>query len=37
MSYFKPYIDATGYHYPTYNEILEALIDDMQTIYGAGV
>lgn len=37
MSYFKPYIDETGFHYPTYNEILEALIDDMQTIYGAGV
>ena len=37
MSYFKPYIDETGFHYPTYDEILEALIDDMQTIYGAGV
>lgn len=36
MSYFKPYIDETGYHYPTYNEILEQLIDDFQTVYGAG-
>ena len=36
MSYFKPYIDATGYHYPTYNEILESLIEDCQTIYGSG-
>ncbi len=37
MSYFKPYIDTSGYHYPTYNEILGALIDDMQTIYGTGI
>lgn len=37
MSYFKPYIDASGYHYPTYNEILESLVDDMQTIYGSGI
>ena len=37
MSYFKPYIDESGYHYPTYNDILGQLIDDMQTIYGAGI
>lgn len=37
MSYFKPYVDATGFHYPTYNEILEQLIDDMQGIYGGGL
>ena len=37
MAYFKPYIDETGYHYPTYNEILEYLIDRMQTIYGSGI
>lgn len=37
MSYFKPYIDGSGYHYPTYNDILEALVNDMQTIYGSGV
>lgn len=36
MSYFKPYIDEKGFHYPTYNEILEQLIDDYQTIYGSG-
>ena len=36
MSYFKPYIDETGYHYPTYNEILDSLIEDFQTIYGSG-
>lgn len=37
MSYFKPYIDSSGYHYPTYNDILEALVNDMQTIYGSGI
>lgn len=37
MAYFKPYIDETGYHYPTYNDILEYLIDRMQTIYGSGI
>lgn len=37
MSYFTPYVDEAGYHYPTYNEILEELIDDMQTIYGSGI
>ena len=36
MSYFRPYIDETGFHYPTYNDILEQLIDDYQTIYGSG-
>lgn len=37
MSYFKPYIDSSGYHYPTYNDILEDLVNDMQTIYGSGI
>lgn len=37
MSYFAPYVDETGYHYPTYNDILEDLVNDMQTIYGNGI
>lgn len=37
MSYFKPYIDASGYHYPTYNDIIEQLVIDSQTIFGAGI
>lgn len=37
MSYFAPYVDETGYHYPTYNEILEALVEQMQMIYGSGI
>lgn len=37
MSYFVPFVDAAGLHYPTYNEILEQLIVDMQNIYGGGL
>ena len=37
MSYFAPYVDVSGLHYPTYNDILEDLIEDMQTIYGSGI
>lgn len=37
MSYFKPYVDETGLHYPTYNEILESCIEDEQEIYGSGI
>lgn len=37
MSYFTPYVDASGLHYPTYNDIIEQLVDEMQTIYGSGI
>lgn len=37
MSYFAPYVDESGLHFPTYNDILEDLIEDMQTIYGSGI
>lgn len=37
MSYFAPYIDEQGYHYPTYNDILEALVERTQRIFGSGV
>ena len=36
MSYFTPYVDESGLHYPTYDDILEDLINAFQTIYGAG-
>lgn len=36
MSYFRPYVDETGFHYPSYNEILEDLVDKVQNIFGAG-
>lgn len=37
MSYFAPYLDGSGFHYPTYNDIIAQLVDDAQTIYGSGV
>ena len=32
-----PYIDESGYHYPTYTDVLTAIVEDMQRIYGAGI
>ena len=37
MSYFTPKIDATGYHYPSYQDILDDLISQVQAIYGSGI
>lgn len=34
MTYFKPYVDSTGLHIPTYNDILEDMIAAMKQIYG---
>lgn len=34
MTYFKPYVDNTGLHIPTYNDILEDMITSMKQIYG---
>lgn len=34
MTYFKPYVDGTGLHIPTYNDILEDMIAAMKQIYG---
>lgn len=34
MAYFAPYIDNTGLHIPTYNDIKEDLINEMKNIYG---
>lgn len=34
MTYFKPYVDSTGLHIPTYNDILEDMIVAMKQIYG---
>lgn len=32
--YFKPYIDASGMHIPTYIDIRDKLIEDAKTIFG---
>lgn len=37
MSYFKPYIDEKGFHMPTYNDVLGALVQEAQRIFGPGV
>ena len=34
MSYFAPYIDSTGAHFPLYSDILAYLISNYQSIYG---
>lgn len=34
MSYFAPYVDSTGFHRPTYSDILEYLIEYFKNIYG---
>lgn len=34
MAYFAPYIDAAGYHYPTYNDILGFIVENARDIFG---
>lgn len=34
MAYFKPYVDASGFHYPSYDDIKQELIEEMKRIYG---
>lgn len=37
MTYFAPYVDESGLHLPTYNDILEKRIDDTKIIYGQDI
>lgn len=37
MAYFSPYIDNTGMHVPTYEDIRDNLIDSMKTIFGQDI
>ena len=37
MSYFNPYIDKSGLHIPTYNDILDDMIEGMKKIYGSDI
>ena len=37
MAYIAPYIDSTGMHIPTYNDILENLINQMKSIFGEDI
>lgn len=34
MAYFKPYVDEAGFHYPSYQDILNDMIAQMKGIYG---
>ena len=37
MAYFKPYIDATGLHVPSYVDIRDDLISQFKSIYGQDI
>ena len=37
MAYFEPYIDSTGFHYPTYDDVLEYYIEQLKLIYGSDI
>jgi uncharacterized phage protein gp47/JayE len=37
MAYFKPYIDESGLHIPTYNDILGELLNEARAIFGADI
>jgi uncharacterized phage protein gp47/JayE len=37
LSYFSPYIDATGLHIPSYSDIRDQLITNAQTIFGSDI
>jgi uncharacterized phage protein gp47/JayE len=37
MTYFAPYVDDSGMHLPTYNDILEKRINDTKIIYGQDI
>lgn len=37
MAYFAPYIDASGFHMPTYADIRDQLIADAQRIFGTDI
>ena len=35
MAYFAPYIDATGFHYPTYQDIVDDMVAGAKSIFGS--
>ena len=34
MAYFAPYIDATGFHFPTYQDIVDDIVAGAKSIFG---
>ena len=37
MAYFEPYIDDTGYHYPTYDDVVNYYVEQLKLIYGSDI
>ncbi len=37
MAYFDPYIDDTGYHYPTYDDVVNYYVEQLKLIYGSDI
>ena len=37
MAYFQPYIDTTGLHIPTYQDIITQIVSDMNNIFGSDI
>jgi len=37
MAYFAPYIDSTGFHMPLYQDIVNQLVSNAQTIFGSNI
>lgn len=35
MAYFAPYIDETGFHYPTYQDIVDDMVAGAKSIFGS--
>ena len=37
MAYFAPYIDETGFHYPTYQDIVDDMVAGARSIFGSDI
>lgn len=37
MTYYRPYIDSSGFHMPTYQDIVDQLVSDAQSIFGTDI
>lgn len=37
MAYFAPYIDETGFHYPTYQDIVDDMVAGAKSIFGSDI
>ena len=37
MAYFTPYIDETGFHFPTYQDIVDDMVAGAKSIFGSDI